>query len=107
MTGLMCLALTLSAPLVSAADWPAYYPERLPRKGVVGKVDSSLSRIEINGNSLALDRNVRVHSLTTEFSSVHALKPEDAVGYRVEQDRSGRKVVKEIWVLPEGSVEAP
>lgn len=107
MTGLMCLALTLSAPLAGAVDWPAYYPERMPREGVVGSVSPGRGQIEINGMRMSVDGNARVHSLTTEFSSLRSLKPRDAVGYRTKQDRNGRKVVTEIWILPEGSVEAP
>ena len=59
------------------------------------------------GNRLTVDGNVKVHSLTTQFSSLQAVKPNDSVGFRTERRYNGQRVVTELWILPAGSVAAP
>jgi len=100
---LMILALAGTAGAAGAGQLPGYYPGQFDHKGVVTRAANGQT-IMINAMRYKLDSNVRVHSLTTEFSSVRALTAGSDIAYRADEDRNGKVTVTEIWVLPSGSV---
>ena len=51
------------------------------------------------------DANLKVHTLATEFASVHDLRPGDAVGVNYLYDDRQRRIISEVWVLPKGAVK--
>lgn len=96
---LMLLSLSLS---VSAATLPAYYPETFQMHGTVDRIDIKRGEIVINDMFWSLSMNVKVHSLTTEFSSIQTLRLGMNIGFSMNTV-NGKNQVAEIWILPDNN----
>ncbi|MGD8570499.1 MAG: hypothetical protein PVJ39_20595 [Gammaproteobacteria bacterium] len=83
-----------------AAKLPAYYPSHFPRLGVLTDIRGSHDWT-INGTAIAVSTNVIVHSLVTNFSSLHSVKRGMELAYKV----NGKGEVAEVWQLPDGAID--
>lgn len=87
----------------SAADTslPSYYPSSFQYEGFLREVGGD-GTLMISGIQYNLSPNVLIHSLTTEHSSRFALRESQEVGFTANRDT---RIITELWILPNGSVE--
>lgn len=97
-TGLAA-ALFITTSGTSLAGLPHYYPDDIPYSGTVSRVSDNT--IIVNASAYRLDPNVRVHTLSTSFGSIRSLSNSTPIGFTKTSDRSGNRVITEIWVMPE------
>ncbi len=92
--------LMLFSLSISASGLPDYYPEKLNHmQGNIDDIDIRSGRIIINDMQWKLSMNVKVHSMTTEFSSVQVLKKGMYLAFKVDTI-NGKSEIAEIWILP-------
>jgi len=94
-SGVLLILVPLS---VSAVTLPDYYPEKFQKAGTIDRVDIRRGDIVINDSLKQLSMNARVHSLTTEFSSVQRLRAGMKIGYATTSI-NGKSQITEIWIL--------
>lgn len=82
-----------------AAKLPTYYPSHFPRLGVLTDIRASHDWT-INGTAVKVSTNVIVHSLVTNFSSLHSVKRGMELAYKI----NAKGEVAEIWQLPDGAI---
>ena len=92
---------TWSLPLVAtmAAELPSWYPSP-DQFQMIGKIDWISNRsgaIVIGDREFTLDENVVIHSLEREHEHKRALNK----GKKCAFSSNGRKIINEIWILPE------
>jgi hypothetical protein len=116
---LLLFALLLSAAQVFSAEAPTprsrsavysnglpdYYPRRFDRKGIVQKLSRREHRLIINATVYTLAPNVRVHTLETQFGTIHSLREKLPIGFNLRSDVHGEQKITDIWVLPKGAVK--
>lgn len=95
---LTCLSFAIAGDISSRA-LPGYYPDSMPWRGNLQAVNITANRLTINATDYAFDPNVKVHSLNTEHSSIHMLKPGIKVGFQF-YSTAERRVISKIWILP-------
>ncbi len=71
-------------------------------RGILQQVDARSNRLLIDALSYRFDPNMKVHTLHTQFATVHSLRGEMEVGFTLGSG-SGLTIT-EIWQLPAGSV---
>ncbi len=94
------ILLLLLSFSVSAATLPSYYPKPLPP--MIGKIDGiniKKGEIIIDDIPFKLSMNVKVHSLTTEFSSLQVLRNGMHIAH-IMKNINGTFTIAEIWILP-------
>ncbi len=97
--GLTAALLIAASGAGLAAGLPSYYPDRIPHTGMFGGISNNT--ITVDASTYRLDSNVRVHTLSTAYGSVHSLSANTPIGFTKTTDRSGNSVITEIWVMPE------
>lgn len=90
----------LSTESDSSTTIPSYYPSHFQKLGVLTEIRSQYDWV-VNGISIKVSRNVLVHSLVTNFSSLYAIKQGMELGYR----KNSQGEIAEVWQLPDGTVE--
>jgi hypothetical protein len=99
-------ALIVSSLSVHADGLPMYYPASFDQTGIVAQTGGG--KIIIDASAFAIDSNVRVHTPTTQFSSMGSVSGGTEVGFNIDRKQPGnRKKITEIWVLPKGTVILP
>ncbi len=94
------ILLMLFSLSISASGLPDYYPEKLNHmQGNIDDIDIRTGRIIINDIPWKLSMNVKVHSMSTEFSSVQTLKKGTYLAFKVDTI-NGKSEIAEIWILP-------
>jgi hypothetical protein len=84
---------------------PDYYPSRFDQKGILQKLNSRGYRLIINATAYTLAPNVRVHTLETQFGTIHSLCENLPIGFNLRSNVNGKRKITEIWVLPNGAVK--
>jgi len=97
---LVALVLNLLAGVASAAGLPKYYPEAFEYMGMLQRLNVEQGTAVINGTSFRLSNNLQVHTLDSQFGTVHSLKTRLPVGCKTVRDPTGRRLITEIWLLP-------
>jgi hypothetical protein len=101
----LCLATLLFVTQVwSKGDLPDYYPQHFDKAGVFQDIDSD-GRVIINATAYTLGSNAVVHTLRDEYGSINNLRDDMELGFNMHNPSSKRKVITEIWILPNGSIE--
>ena len=98
-------SLGLGTVAAAAQALPPYYPASYDYSGIVDSTRGS--HLIVGASSFAVDSNVRVHTLDTEFASLRALQPGTEVGLKFNDKPGQRRKITEIWVLPKGTVVLP
>ncbi len=92
---LLAVSLLLVATTSQAGALPDYYPKTFDTIGTLDGLDISSRSLTIDDRSKRLDPNIKVHTQSSQFSSLDVLRPGMTVGISL----SG-KTITGIWVLP-------
>lgn len=97
-------AMPILGLTISASQLPRYYPNRFQVTGVIFRMNNN-GQITVSGSAQAytLSPNALIHSMSTEFSSRHALSKGTEIGFSV--NNRNRHTITEIWILPEGAIK--
>ena len=79
---------------------PSYYPSGFQKTGVLTEIRSQYDWV-VDGIGIDVSRNVLVHTLATNFSSLYYIKQGMELGYRKNSDGE----IVELWELPDGTVD--
>jgi len=103
-TALLSLALVFAGASNGAGSLSDTYPADFDREGIITGTANG-QQVLINATRYMLDSNVRVHTPETEYATPYMLTAGKEVGFTLIEDRAGsQNRIKEIWVLPKGSV---
>lgn len=103
--GCIILMLVTSPIAYSAEDgntseWPSYYPASFQKLGTLTEIRSQYDWV-MSGIRMQVSRNVLVHTLVTNFSSLYYIKQGMELGYRKNADGE----IIEVWQVPPGTVD--
>ncbi len=98
-TALLAAALSLPAA-AGASELPEYYPTGFRLVGTLQRIDTSRNLLVLDDIRLPYSPNFKVHTLNTEFGTIHNLRPGLRIGIKLVPGRNGRPMVSEVWVLP-------
>jgi hypothetical protein len=95
---------TANTSAAHAAQPSFVYPANFDGTGILQEVDLRGNRLMIDALSYGFDPNAKVHTLQTPFATLHALRGEMEVGYKLRSGGRTGRTITEIWQLPAGSV---
>ena len=93
------LFITLTATCWTAGKFTTYYPSQFEHEGILHEVKQN--KLIINATAYWLMDNVVVHTLNSQFGSLHDLQKNMDIAFSLDDE----KAISEIWILPEGTVE--
>lgn len=92
--------LLLGQPVLAA--FPDWYPkEGFPHEGKIDHVSMKNKTVVIRDYEYHFLDSTVVHSLSEESDSLARLRQGANVGFTFDKDAQGRKLIREIWLLPE------
>jgi len=86
--------------LVTIPNAPDYYPTFFKKVGVLRNKKAG-RLLTISGINYYYGINVKVHTLTSKFSTINALSTGSTLGFNYIQDEAGNNFLIEAWVLPD------
>ncbi len=91
---------TLLPAIASAHELPEYYPAGFQLVGTIQRIDTSRNLLVLDDVRLPYSPNFKVHTLNTEFGTIHDLRPGLKIGVKMLPARNGQFLISEVWVLP-------
>jgi hypothetical protein len=100
------LLLCLLSAAVNAGRTPSNYPESFPHAGTVDGIDLQERTLIISDTIQSLAAVVQVHDGSGSLGSLLQLRQGMEIGYRTMAAGRQRGPIAEIWILPNGYLEA-
>lgn len=97
---LVALGLLLASTASRADTPPDYYPKTFTIIGVLNGIEARSQTMTIDDRGHRYDVTIKVHTQTSQFSSLSNLRPGMTVGASMTVGQNSR--ITEIWVLPKG-----
>ena len=99
------LSLGIINPVWCRDVLPEFYPSTFENEGILQKVKDGGDTLVINATAYNIGDNAKVHALNNNFASINTLRKDMELGFIIKDAASKRKVITEIWILPNGYVE--
>lgn len=85
---------------------PDYYPAKFQYKAVVDQYLPQQGKLVLESQHFPIWQNAKLHLLSQEHATLHALKPGMAVGYSMK-NIGNRMMISELWELPKEMAPLP
>ncbi|MFZ0255140.1 MAG: hypothetical protein WAN46_05770 [Gammaproteobacteria bacterium] len=102
-TLLLCLFLEIARGQALANESSASFG----RTGILDRIDVNSRQVVINDLLYYLTDRVVVHTVNQQYVTLAHLRVGDVVGFRVIEADDSRKLIPEIWMLPNTDKAAP
>ena len=83
---------------------PDYYPHWFQGQGFLQQVNLKQRLLLIDSTAYALDPNLIVHTITIERATLNVLRSGMELGFNFSGDDRSTRRLKEIWILPQGTL---
>ncbi|MBU2706511.1 hypothetical protein KCM76_10980 [Zooshikella marina] len=87
-------------------DLPSYYPVEFQYKAVIDQYIPRQNKLVLNAQHFPVWQNAKLHLLSQEHATLHALKSGMVIGYSMKSI-SNRMVINELWELPKEMAPPP